>query len=653
MSHTTPTRDAIDVSADGAPVVGVGAVAVPSVVEALRPFVEAGVFGAAEVHLAARVAALAGCADHHVLLAVAAATWAARVGHSCADLDSLPAVVAASLAVSRSRVEGDTGDETGIVISPDVTWPDAAGWAAQLSRPEVGDVVRVVDAWDAAPHLDRRPLVLHGRRAYLQRHWVDECTVAASLRARAVPVSAALTARAQQVLDALLPAVVEGEPNLQRTAADMVLGHRLSVVVGGPGTGKTYSVARLLAAILEQGAGGRPLHVGLAAPTGKAAARLKESIRAALEHDDVRAHVSEGVRTAIAGVTPTTIHRLLGPLGAVRQRFRHDSANPLPHDVIVIDETSMVDVPLLARLCDAVRAEARLVLIGDPDQLESVDLGAALADIQRAGHGAAATGPLVGSVERLRRGHRFGKDSPIALLADAVRDGDADIAAARLEGAVDEPPSSVRFIETDDPTRREVVAQVEAVIAPLLSTVRAAALAGDAAAALAASVEARILCAHRHGRHGVSTWNRLGESWLAAGTVLEGEWYAGRPLLMTRNDVRLGLSNGDTGVVVATADGPRAVFAAAQGTVSLDPVHLDDVETAFAMTVHKSQGSEYPQVVLVLPPVHSPLVGRELLYTGITRTRHHLLIVGTESVVRAATLSPASRMTGLADALRA
>ena len=206
---TTPT-----VSPDGtAAVAAAGAVVVPEVVASLRPFVDEGVFGAAEVHLAARVAALSGCDDAYVLLAVAAATWAARAGHSCADLDVLPDVVTASLVVARSGDDGEADSDR-----PVLEWPATSTWIDAMQRAEVADVVRVVDTWDTSPHLDSRPLVVHGRRVYLQRHWVDECTVAASLRARAVPMTSALTDRAQQVLDALLPAIVEGEHNLQRAA---------------------------------------------------------------------------------------------------------------------------------------------------------------------------------------------------------------------------------------------------------------------------------------------------------------------------------------------------------------------------------------------------------------------------------------------------
>jgi exodeoxyribonuclease V alpha subunit len=255
---------------------------------------------------------------------------------------------------------------------------------------------------------------------------------------------------------------------------------------------------------------------------------------------------------------------------------------------------------------------------------------------------------------RLLRGHRFGGDSPIALLSDAVRDGEVQRAIELLESDAtrDVDGSTVRFVRTDDPMSAPTIEVVRAVLRPMLHDLRAAAQEGDAAEALRVASSVRILCAHRHGRFGVSDWNRLCESWLVDRAVgATPVWYAGRPLLVTRNDTRLGLSNGDTGVVVVEGGRTMAVFTSARGVVRFDPAQLDDVDTAYAMTVHKSQGSEYDTVIMVLPPAHSPLVGRELFYTGATRAKRHLFVVGNDSAIRAAVTSPATRMTGLAEAL--
>ncbi|MEN9646957.1 MAG: hypothetical protein RL238_3626 [Actinomycetota bacterium] len=611
------------------------AVRVPPAVASLEPWVEAGVFGPTEVHVADWVVRASGNAHPLVMLAVGMASWAAQHGHACADLSALAEAVAAEHAVRND-------DQSAVELA----WPDPAEWSAALRG--AADVVRVVDTVDAEPVFGPHPLVLHGDRVYLQRYWVDECGIASALRTRAGDLPADLTPTAAAVLEQLLPALDHGEPNLQRAAADAVVANRIALVVGGPGTGKTYSVARMLAVLLEQ----QPsLRVGLAAPTGKAAARLQESIAAALQQPDVEQHISAEVRHSLAAVTPTTIHRLLGPLGDRRQRFRYDASNPLPHDVVVIDETSMVSLPLMARLLEAVRPDARLVLIGDPDQLESVDLGAVLGDLVQVAVDR-PEGVLAGRGCRLVRGHRYGGDTPIALVADAVRRGDAAMALQHLRADVVVDGSSVRFHECLDPTVPAAVAAVEQVVGPHLVALRAAAEAGDAEGALAASAAVRILCAHREGPFGVSTWNRLAEQWMCGPAGGGGVWFAGRPLLATRNDPRLGLANGDTGVVVREGGQLMAVFHTALGRQSFHPVQLSEVRTAFAMTVHKSQGSEYPTVVLVLPPRTSPLVGRELVYTGATRAKTTLHVVGDPVSFSDCLATPARRMTGLADALR-
>lgn len=658
---------------------------VPPDVAVLVPFVEAGAFGPSEVHLAALVRRIADC-DDNVVLGVAAAAWSSLHGHSCADIAQVGRFIDESLRVDdgggpdRSETDAvvDRGDA---VVLP---WPAPDAWRAALAA--ATDVVRIADAHDAEPQPGVHPVVLHGDRLYLERDWIDEGVIAASLAGRAVADALSLAASAASLLGELLPPTttitdpLTGEQaaadNLQRSAADLALSQRLAVIVGGPGTGKTYSVARLLAVLVEHGrATGSEPRIALAAPTGKAKARLKESIASALApaRDESGAvlpsPIPDVVRASLAALVPTTIHRLLGPRGDTSQRFRHDASNPLPYDIVVIDETSMVDAPLLARLCEALRPDARLVLLGDPDQLESVERGAVLADIAAAGlePGADhAPGALSGRVVRLTRGHRFAVDSPIAVLADAVRDGDgahakatalagsgasvADCAAATM--AVDSRPApSTCFVEVVGPLSPDAVSAVEEVVAPVLHRIRDAADAGDVESALRWSARSRILCAHRLGPFGVAGWNSRGERWVGDGSPLP-TWYAGRPLLITRNNLRLGLANGDTGVVIRRGDALVAAFATANGHVELDPSQLEEVETAYAMTIHKSQGSEYPTVVVVLPPLGSPLVGRELLYTAVTRTKSTLLVVGDPDVVAAAAERPARRMTGLADALR-
>lgn len=611
-------------------------VRVPSSVAHLAPFVEVDVLGPAEVHLADWVVRAGGVTDPLVGLGAAMAVWAAHHGHTCADLDELVQVVTAEHALRHDDTTGEVPLE----------WPDLGAWEAALRA--ASEVVRVVDAPDSQSVTDARPLVLHGRRLYLQRYWADECAVAASLRARAADVAVTLTPEAVDTLEALLPAMDETEPNLQRRAADMVLRNRVSMIVGGPGTGKTYSVARLLGVLLQQD---RSLRIALAAPTGKAAARLQESIAAALAQPDVMAHVSEAAHRTLAAIVPTTIHRLLGPLGSTGQRFRHDAANPLSHDVVIIDETSMVSLPLLARLLEAVRPEARLVLIGDPDQLESVELGAVLSDLVEVAI-TTPSGPMANRGERLLRGHRFGGATPIALLADAIRRGDDADALACLRSGAELDGSSIHLHETENPMTPAVLGPIEALLSPTLLQLRAAAEAGDGEQALAEAGAVRVLCAHRRGPYGAADWNRLAERWMYGPDGAGSAWFAGRPLLATRNDPRLGLANGDTGVVVRRDGRLVAVFQTGLGIRTFETVQLEAVETAYAMTIHKSQGSEYPTVVMVLPPATSPLVGRELVYTGATRAKTTLHVVGSVASLATSLHTPAHRMSGLADSLR-
>ncbi|MEY4173418.1 MAG: hypothetical protein RI900_583 [Actinomycetota bacterium] len=659
-------------------------VRIPAAVQSLQPFVEAGVLGAAEVHFTAWLARAGGVTDPLVLLGAAVATWASQNGHSCASLPTLREVIERAGGATSGDPD-DTPDQPVAAgsASPSslLPWPESGPWLEALGA--ATGVVRVVQGPDLVPVLDQHPLVLCGSRLYLQRHWVDECVVAQSLRARVASTEpvAALSAEAVELLDALLPQVVDGEPDLQRQAADTVLANRVSLLVGGPGTGKTYSLARILAVLLcDAHSKGQPLRVALAAPTGKAAARMQESVAKALAEPEMLGPVPQSVHRAMQLVVPSTIHRLLGSLApAQHHRFRHTAANPLPHDVVVIDETSMVSAPQMARLLEAVPADARLLLIGDPDQLESVERGAVLGDIVAAAappDGAAGSGPLAGVAVRLLRARRFKKGSPIALFADAVRTqqfDDAKKVVAPLPNLHDlrvlreqrmalpagaEAPSLV-FEVPSAPEPHSGAAHhagaeqaVRDVAGDYLEAARERALVGDGPGSLAALSNVRILCAHRHGPFGVSHWNQLAEQWLFGPAGAPGQWYPGRPLLITRNDPRSGLSNGDTGVVVAREGGVAAVFSVGGSVLELDPVQLADVQTAFAMTVHKSQGSEYPTVVFILPPASSPLATRELVYTGATRAREHLVLVGDDASLQQALASRALRMTGLTDALR-
>ena len=636
---------------------------VPASLASLQPWVDAGVFGPAELHAAEVITRADTTANALVHLGAVLALWAPLHGHVCLDLEHADSQVRSELA---GGDEFDAAADIGLdPTTAALPWPSVESWVDALTA---SSIVRVTHTADPEPVLDNRPLVLCGHRLYTQRQWVDECIVAASLRSRAdAPILTEVSAAAAALLDQLLPPTERDEINLQHSAAQLALTSRLAVVVGGPGTGKTHTVARLLAVLLANAAEtGEPIRIALAAPTGKAAARLREAIVAAASLASSTAARSTPAGFTPAGSTPalpatiaaqladlpaTTLHRLLGSAGMSRTRFRHNAENPLPYDIVVVDETSMVALPLMARLLEAVRADARLVLVGDPDQLESIEVGAVLADINDAAE--SALSPLSSHVVRLRRPRRQQEGSPIGPLSDAIREGRADDVLDLLRAgsvATDTNESLITFIESDDAMRDGDAAGIRAIVSPPLLASMAEATAGRADTALGHLAQIRVLCAHRFGPHGAQNWNDAIESWLLEATSHPRD-YPGRALLVTHNDARTRLSNGDTGVVVLHRDGVRAAFRIAGEVHEFAPSQLERVETAFAMTIHKSQGSEYPTVVVVLPPATSPLIGRELLYTAITRTTRRLIVVGTAEAVIAAVQTPARRVTGLTEAL--
>ncbi|EYR64548.1 hypothetical protein N866_08670, partial [Actinotalea ferrariae CF5-4] len=441
---------------------------------------------------------------------------------------------------------------------------------------------------------------------------------------------------------------------------------RVTVLTGGPGTGKTTTVATLLAALQDVAGGG--LRIALAAPTGKAAARLQESVHAVVRT------LSAADQERLGDLTASTVHRLLGWRSATR--FRHDRSHRLPHDVVVVDETSMVSLPLMARLLEALRPQARLVLVGDPDQLASVEAGAVLGDLVARPPAPDAPGNLPdrlatvvpddvpthpddvralrNGVVRLTRPHRY--DGALAELADAIRRGDADATLAVLRSGT----AGVELVEPAGPGHPHDhltdgdVAGVRADVVATGTALVEAARAGDAAGALRALEGHRLLVAHRRGPAGVSTWADRAERWVAGAVEadLAGPWPLGTPLLVTANDRDTGLSNGDTGVVVDDGAGGRTVAFGDPDTPRLvRPHRLPAVQAVHAMTVHRGQGSQFRRVSVVLPPATSPLLTRELLYTAVTRAQQHVRVVGTEEAIRVAVGRPVRRASGLREAL--
>jgi exodeoxyribonuclease V alpha subunit len=574
----------------------------------------AGLLSPGEVHVALTLTRLVDDVRPEVALAVAYATRAPRHGDVAVDL---------------TRIGRDAElDRFDMVEHPSLYWPHPDGWlAAMRSSPLVTASVPAV--------------VVRGTLVFLQRYDHYEHQVATQV-----------LQRTRALVEAPNGALMVAEQLLQGDGAHRQLAavraactHALSLIIGGPGTGKTTTVAALLAELMVASPTGTPPRVALAAPTGKAAARLGEAVRHAAQA------LPDHVRHLIAHTPSSTLHRLLG--WSTRGTPRYHRHRPLPHDMVIIDETSMVSLPLMARVLDAVRPDARLVLVGDAGQLASVDAGNVLGDLVAGG----AQGPLAGCLTELDVSRRFHDGSPLDVLARAVRAGDTEaaVAALRTPAVSSDVRGQITWIELagDSPeVRAALTADVEAAVAECVEPSRH----GDAVSALQALSRFRVLAAHRHGPYGVSTWNRWIESLLDPRVRGASPWYAGRPVMVTRNDTTLGLYNGDLGVVVIHEDTPMVAFGAtdtADDVRLVAPWRLDTVDTVHAMTIHKSQGSEFRHVVVVLPPAGSPMSSRDLLYTAMTRATHHVTVIGREGDVRSAVDRRSHRTGALAERLAA
>ena len=583
----------------------------------LAPFVEAGVLDAAAVHVAALVARTTAGIGPEVVLATALAARAPLLGHICV----VPAGVAGSIV-------SDVESEASLIDA--LPWPDPVEWSALLAASPA-----VRQAGEPAGDT-MLPLVWDGERLYLERYWQFEESAVSELLGRAGP-SGGLTATSSE-LDALLMDLFGFDdsmtPDRQREAVAHALTSRLTVIAGGPGTGKTRTIALLVEGVDRLArARNQPIEVALAAPTGKAAQRMTESIHG-------EAH--RAGRPSVDAPAATTLHRLLGFTGGAR--FRFDRSNQLPHDVVVVDETSMVSLPLMARLLNAVRPDASLVLVGDPFQLASVEAGAALGEIVGSPAARAKGGPLRTDIVLLERVHRFAADSAVATLADFIRAGDATQALQLLRN---DQTGTLRWVDGAD---QAGIASLQKKSADAAGDVIRLARAGDASGALQLASNLKVLCATRFGPLGVFRWSDAIESLTARvmpGAGVGQRWYVGRPVIVTRNDYLNRTFNGDIGVVVPGPDRPVVAFADGGEIRQLAPSQLGDVETWWAATIHKSQGSEFGRVIVTLPPPPSPILTRELLYTGVTRAKE-VTLVASEASLRAAIANPVSRASGLA-----
>lgn len=502
------------------------------------------------------------------------------------------------------------------------------------------------------------PLILTGERLYLNRLWRNELTVARFFSETNAPLPCD-EAQLRQVLDTLFTS--DDATDWQKVAGAVALTRRVSVISGGPGTGKTTTVAKLLAALIQL-SGEQKCRIRLAAPTGKAAARLTESLGGALQKLPLT-----GEQLALLPNEASTLHRLLGAQPG-SQRLRYHAGNPLHLDVLVVDEASMIDLTMMSRLIDALPPHARVIFLGDRDQLASVEAGAVLGDIctyaslgytaERAEELARLTGcslaaeqhsvagALRDSLCLLQKSYRFGSDSGIGQLASAVNRGDRHTTCAVFDGTfTDIEKKSLQSGE-------EYQAMLDDALLGYQHFLTGVQQQRPPEQVIAAFGEYQLLCALREGPFGVSGLNDRLEQLLAQkrkiNRTLHSRWYEGRPVMISRNDSALGLFNGDIGIALDRGQGLRVWFQMPDGSVkSFQPSRLPEHETAWAMTVHKSQGSEFNHAALILPTQLSPVVTRELIYTAITRARQRLSLYTDERVLMQAIATRTERRSGL------
>lgn len=468
----------------------------------------------------------------------------------------------------------------------------------------------------------RLPLVLEKNRLYLQRYWDYENRLA--LQIKAVTAVTHPLENADALLDRYFPKMSD-EIDWQREAAKMAIQQSFSIITGGPGTGKTTTVVKILALLQESSP--QPLHIALAAPTGKAAMRLQESIgfnKGALP-DAVKPHVPENV---------TTLHRLLGARPP-SPYFRHHAGHPLVYDLVVVDEASMVDLALMSKLIDALKPGARLILLGDKDQLASVESGAVLADLTLA---------LPEHTVELKKSHRF--ELAIKNLAVAVNRQHSDEAWQILQAGTD----NIELLQQD------LVEYVAGQQKDYLRLLKAGAGFDEIYRAFS---RFQVLCSNRQGKNSVADINDRVEQQLAAQNLINvtGLWYSGRPVMVTQNNPALHLYNGDIGICLPDKDlaGKLMVFfQRADGSVKKYlPTRIPHCETVFAMTIHKSQGSEFEEVLIALPDTLNPVLTKELLYTAITRAKKTVKLLADETVFAATVNQKIERITGLVDKFQA
>jgi exodeoxyribonuclease V alpha subunit len=554
--------------------------------ESLAAYRAAGVIGRDDIAAATLLVEMAGrdgAPEPEPLgwLGLCLALRTVRDGHTCVDFDGIEAW--------RGEIDPEATDAP--------PWPtDPRAWIEPLEK---------AAALVGKPG-DRRPFVLDGHRLYLARAHAEEVSIADAITARAAKGT-------------------------------------IRILLGGPGTGKTTRVAKELVRLFQDAAKhDTETSVALAAPTGKAAARMAEAIQKACTGDAVAA--SRDVIDSILRLKPTTVHKLLGANPSSGDRYTYHARHRLPFRLVIVDEASMLSSSLMHHLLAAVADDATIMLVGDPDQLASVDAGTALGDIALFGRPEHAGTPLHGQIDTLDTFYRA--ESPeILTLAHAIREGRPDRAIELLQ-------TSGTALNWVDPADKKCLEQLTETVVGHAKQLGTLARGTDAKAVLEQQVALQVLCAHRDGPMSVADWNRRVEKRLDNRPGFP--WYTGRPVMVTRNSPSLRLANGDVGVVMSSGGTPIAAFGitGAEGRPLELPVsRLEDIDTVHALTIHKSQGSEYGHAVVVLPERAGRIVTRELLYTAVTRARRHVTVVGSRDVIEAAIQTPIRRATGLASRL--
>jgi len=505
-----------------------------------------------------------------------------RSGHSCLDLESMS------------------------LWAPDHNPDSALGWSTdpQVWLDALTECGSLVCGSSEVDEIPRRPFVLDGHLLYAARSHDEEVRVSEYLRRN-------------------------------------IAAKRIEIITGGPGSGKTTSVAqRLVQRFMD------PEHtdekIALAAPTGLAAKRMAKAIRSAIRSQKP----SPELEKLIDDLPKLTIHKLLSYNPSAKIQYRFNVDNQLPYDLVIIDEVSMMPLSMMARVLEAMKPEALLILVGDPFQLASVDAGTVLADIVEASQQG------VSFVETLSGNFRFPDGSPVGELSTATKAGDFLAALKVLQHehvATEDTHPRLRWVDpVASPAHlKEVASQVVEHARLLCAMATTARSTEEHRAVIAQREKLQVVCAHRKGSLGVSGWNTTVERQL--GSLAQGQWYLGRPVMVTINDSFTNLSNGDIGVVCMDSSGNRVVVFGDSEEIRVFPVaRVPQVETVHALTIHKSQGSEYEHTIVVLPKRASRILTRELLYTGMTRAKPHLTLVATEEVLKMTVETQVQRATGLA-----